>query len=69
MQGQNRKVVISVANNQKVNFLLATVEGGLESLGGKVDVEIIGKTFLNICGGMKPTKEVQIKDQWKHPRK
>ena len=46
----------------------ATMEIGLESVDGRVDTVIVAKTSNNICGGMKPTNWLQIKDQWKHLR-
>ena len=46
----------------------ATMEIGLESLDGQVDTVIVAKTSQNICGGMKPTDWLQIKDKWKHLR-
>ena len=30
-----------------------------------MDTVIVSKTSNNICGGMKPTNWLQIKDQWK----
>ena len=39
---------------------------GLESLDGWVDTVIVAKTSNNICGGMKTTDWLEIKDQWKH---
>ena len=44
--------------------MLATMEIGLESLDGPVDAVIVAKTSNNICGGMKPTNWLQIRDQW-----
>ena len=44
------------------------MEIGLESLDGRVDTVIVVKTSNSICGGMKPTNRLQIKDQWKHLR-
>ena len=41
---------------------------GLESLDGWVDTVLVAKTSNNICGRMKPTNWLQIKDQWKHLR-
>ena len=46
----------------------ATMEIGLESLDGRVDTVIVAKISNNICGVMKPTNWLQIKDQWKHLR-
>ena len=40
----------------------------LESLDGWVDTVIVVKTSNNICGRMKPTNWLQIKDQWKDLR-
>ena len=68
LDGSKEKVIINVANDQKVNLMSATMEIGLESLDGRVDTVIIAKTSNNICGGMKPTNWLQIKDQWKHLR-
>ena len=45
-----------------------TMEIGLESLDGRVDTVIVAKTSDNICGGIKRTNWLQIKDQWKHLR-
>ena len=66
--GRKEKVITNVANGQKVNLMSATMEIGLESLDGQVDTVIVVKTTQNICGGMKPTNWLQIKDQWKHLR-
>ena len=44
------------------------MEIGLESRDGQVDTVIVAETSNNICGGMKPTNWLQIKDQWKHLR-
>ena len=46
----------------------ATMEIGLESLDGRVDTVIVAKISNNICGVMKPTNWLQIKDQGKHLR-
>ena len=68
MEGRKEKVVINVANGQKVDLMSATMEIGLESLDGQVDTVIVAKTSNSICGGMKPTNWLQIKDQRKHLR-
>ena len=68
LDGRKEKVIINVANRQKVNLMSATMEIGLKSLDGRVDTVIVAKTSNNICGGMKPTNWLQIKDQWKHLR-
>ena len=68
LYGRKEKVIINVANGQKVNLMSATMEIGLESLDGRVDTVIVAKTSNNICGGMKPIIWLRIKDQWKHLR-
>ena len=68
LYGRKEKVIINVANGQKVNLMSATMEIGLESLDGRVDTVIVPKISNNICGVMKPTNWLQIKDQWKHLR-
>ena len=68
MEGPKEKVTINVANDQKVDLMSATMEIGLESLDGRVDTVIVAKTSHSICGGMKPTNWLQIRDQWKHLR-
>ena len=68
LDGRKEKVIINVANGKKVSLMSATMEIGLESLDGLVDTVIVAKTSNNICGGMKPTNWVQIKDQWKRLR-
>ena len=68
LDGRKEKVITNVANGQKVNLMSATVEIGLERLHGQVDTVIVAKTSKNICGGMKPTNWLQIKDQWNHLR-
>ena len=40
----------------------AMMDIGLESLDGQMDTVIVAKTYNNICGGMKPTNWLQIKD-------
>ena len=68
MEGPKEKVTINVANDQKVDLMSATMEIGLESLDGRVDTVTVAKTSHSICGGMKPTNWLQIRDQWKHLR-
>lgn len=68
MEGPKEKVTINVANDQKVDLMSATMEIGLESLDSRVDTVIVAKTSHSICGGMKPTNWLQIRDQWKHIR-
>ena len=68
LEGRKEKVTINVANDQKVDIMSATIEIGLESLDGRVDTVIVAKTSNSICGGMKPTNWLQIRDQWKHLR-
>ena len=69
LDGRKEKVIINVTNGQKVRLMSATMEiNGLESLDGRVDTVIVAKTSNNICGGMKPTNWLHIKDQWKRLR-
>ena len=68
LDGRKEKIIINVANGQKVSLMSATMEIGLESLDGRLDTVIVARTTNNICGGMKPTNWQQIKDQWKHLR-
>ena len=70
LEGTKEKVSINVANDQKVHvdLMSATIETGLKSLDGRVDTVIVAKTPNSICGGMKPTNWLQIRDQWKHLR-
>ena len=46
----------------------ATMEIDLESVDGRVDEVIVAKTSNNICGGIKPTNWLQIKDQLRYLR-
>ena len=64
---RKEKVIINVAYGQTASLMSATMEV-LDSLGGRVDTIIVAKTSNIICGGMKPTNWLQIKDQWKHFR-
>ena len=68
MEGRKEKVVAIVGNDQNVDLMSATMEIGLESLDDRVDTVIVAKTLNSICGKMKPTNWLQIKDQWKHLR-
>ena len=63
---QKEEITINVANDQKVRLMAATLEIGLESVDGKVDTSIVVKTSDKICGGMKPTDWVTMKQQWNH---
>ena len=65
--GRKKKAIINVAYGQTASLMSATMEV-LDSLGGRVDTIIVAKTSNIICGGMKPTNWLQIKDQWKHFR-
>ena len=62
LDGRKEKVIVNVANGQKVDLMSATMEIGLESLDGQVDTVIVVRTSNNICGGMKPTNWLQIND-------
>ena len=57
-------MVVIVGNGQQVDLISATTEIGLESLDGRVDTVIVAKTSnsTSVCGGMKPTNWLQIKD-------
>ena len=55
LDGRKEKVIINVADRQKVNLTSATMKIGLESLDGRVDTVTVAKTSNKICGGMKPT--------------
>ena len=68
MKGRKEKVIINVAYGQTASLMSATMEVVLDSLGGRVDTIIVAETSNIICGGMKPTNWLQIKDQWKHFR-
>ena len=46
--------------------MAATLEIGIESVDGQVDTTIVVKTSNKICGGMKPTDWVTMKQQWNH---
>ena len=63
---EKEEITILVANDQKVRLMAATLEIGLESVDGKVDTTIVVKTSDKICGGMKPTDWVTMKQQWNH---
>lgn len=63
---EKEEITINVANDQKVRLMAATLEIGLESVDGKVDTTIVVKTSDKICGGMKPTDWVTMKQQWNH---
>ena len=63
LDGVKEKVIINFANGQKVNLMSATMEIGLERLDGRVDTVIVAKTSNIICGGMKPTNWLRIKNQ------
>ena len=61
LEGRKEKVIIHVANDQKVDLLSATMEIGFESLDGQVDTFNVAKTSNSICGGMEPTKWLLIR--------
>lgn len=63
MEGPKERVAMKVANYQKVDLMSATIEIGLKSLDGRVDTVIVAKTSQSICGGMKPTNWLEIRDQ------
>ena len=54
LDGRKEKVIINVANGQKVSLVSATLDIGLESLDSRMNTNIVAKTWNNICGGMKP---------------
>lgn len=60
---QKEEITINVTNDQKVRLMAATPEIDLESVDGKVDTTIVVKTSDKICGGMKPTDWVTMKQQ------
>ena len=61
LEGRKEKVIIHVANDQKVDLMSATMEIGFESLDGQVDTVNVAKTSNSICGGMKPTDWLLIR--------
>ena len=61
LDGRKAKVIINVANGQKVNLMSATLDIGLESLDSRMDTVIVAKTSNNICRGMKLTNWLQSK--------
>ena len=61
LDGRKAKVIINVANGQKVNLMSATLGIGLESLDSRMDTVIVAKTSNNICRGMKLTNWLQSK--------
>ena len=63
---QKEEITINVANHQKIRLMTATLKIGLESVDGKVDTAIVVKTSDKICGGMRPTDWVTMKQQWNH---
>ena len=68
LDGRKEKVIINVANGQKVSLMSVTLDIGLESLESRMNANIVAKTSNNIFGGMKPINWLQIKDQWGHLR-
>ena len=48
LDGRKEKVIVNVANGQKVYLMSATMEIGLESLDCHVDTVIVVKTSNNI---------------------
>ena len=63
---QKEEIIINVANDQKVRLMAATLEIGIKSVDGQVDTTIVVKTSNKICGGLKPTDWVTMKQQWNH---
>ena len=68
LDGRKEKVTFNVANGQRANLMSATIKIGLESLDVRVNTVIVAKTSNKVCGRMKPTNWLQIKDQWNHLR-
>ncbi|CAB4002540.1 Hypothetical predicted protein, partial [Paramuricea clavata] len=63
LREEKERVTVQVANPQQVTFMSATFEIGIESVDGKVNSVIVPKTSQKICGRMKPTNWVKIKDR------
>ena len=63
---QKEEIIINVTNDQKVRLMAATLEIGIKSVDGQVDTTIVVKTSNKICGGLKPTDWVTMKQQWNH---
>ena len=55
-----------MANEQKVQITAATLEISIETLDGQFDTTIVVKTSNKICGEMKPTDCVTMKQHWNH---
>ena len=53
LTGVKEKIEVKVANDQTISFMSNTFTIGLESMGGRVDTEIVAKSSGKICGGMK----------------
>ena len=60
--GRREKVIIIVANGQKVNLMSATMEIGLEGLDGRVDTVIVAKTSNNICVRLREERVANNQD-------
>ena len=63
---RKEEITINVANDRKVRRMAATLEIGTESVDGRVDTTIVVKTSNKICGGMRPTDRVTMKQLWNH---
>ena len=66
LTGAKERIEVKVANDQTISFMSNTFTIGLESTGGRVDTEIVAKTFEKICGGMKAVNWLTIKQNWNH---
>ena len=66
VKGEKELITVNVANDQEVSFPSMKSDKGLESVDGRVDTKINAQSSEKICGGMKATYRVRIKDNWKH---
>lgn len=66
LTGAKERIEVKEANDQTISVMSNTFAIGLESMGGRVDTEIVAKTSEKICGGMKAVNWLTIKQNWDH---
>ena len=66
LQGKSRKVTVNVLNGQEDTFETIPVECGIESLDGRINMNITAFTANRVTGNMKAVNWARYTKNWNH---
>ena len=68
LQGELKKVIVSVLNGQLKSFETTPVECTIESLDGKTSLKVTALTTVKVKGNMRAMDWTTCADEWPHLR-